>query len=80
MRSSLYGLPSLPGAPIFDEGAYKDLDEESIHHSNEELLETLKSDDNEEELHSIAQKDASLHRMTQPARADSIELSKVAIW
>ena len=76
--SILRGLPWLPGAPVFDEGAYDDLDEESIHYSNEELLETLKSDENEEELHSIALKDASLHRMTHPVEANSVELSKVA--
>ena len=60
-----------------DEGAFADLDEESIHNSNEELLETLKADANEEELHQIALKDASLQRMTQPLEANSVELSKV---
>ena len=71
------GWPPLPGAPVFDEGAFADLDEESIHYSNEELLEVLKADENEEELHQLALKDASLHRMTQPVEASSLELSKV---
>ena len=56
------------------------MDEECIHYSNEELLEALKADENEEELHSIALKDASLHRMTKPVEASSVELSKVTIW
>ena len=77
--SLLVGLPLLPGAPVFDEGAYADMDEECIHYSNEELLEVLKTDENEEELHNIALKDASLHRMTKPVEAHSVELSKVAI-
>ena len=76
----LRGPTLLPGAPVFDEGAYADMAEECIHDSNEELLEALKADENEEELHSIALKDASLHRMTKPVEASSVELSKVAIW
>ena len=67
----------LSGAPVFDEGAFAGLDEEGIHNSNEELLETLRADEHEEELHNIALKDAGLHRMTQPVEATSVELSKV---
>ena len=53
------------------------MDEECIHYSNEELLEALKADGNEEELHSIALKDASLHRMTMPVETCSVELPRV---
>ena len=62
---------------MYDEGAYAGWDEDAIMQSNEELLESLRDDELEEEMQEIAMQDAALHRMTQPVPAESVVLMDV---
>ena len=68
-------MSAYPGAPLFDDGAEDCLADVSS--SNAELLASLRSDENSDELHEIAVKDARLHRMSAPMRATEFDTSRV---
>ena len=64
----------MPGAPLFDEGAEEHLDK--CETSNRELLASLRHDENEKALHTIAFEDWQKYRMTKPVRALDADISQ----
>jgi len=67
--------PSLPGAPLYDDGTEKCLNR--CVESNTELLKSLRNDSREEALHMIAHEDWKKNRMTMPVRAAVADTSHV---
>ena len=78
--AALFG--KLPGGVVSDETVLLDVEEfaaskSQCWHSNLELLESLREDDNSHAVHELAKADHDLGRMTLPVPVESIDLASV---